>query len=596
MWKKVMACAAAAAIAISSVSTAMAAPIAEATVDVSRTGSMTIYKYDMTSAQAEGVRTSYVSTGKVNAEVEDIYRAYAIPGVEFSYLKVGEFQTRTYVDNEAGSAEVKLLYGLDAATVEAFSALEIGTADAVYTENDLSYYMSDTLVDALASALTKNEVAAKNALESFIQKDSSCAKAVTDEAGKIQVNELPLGLYLVVETAVPENVVATVNPFFVSLPMTDLEGDNWMYDVTVYPKNQTGDPTLQKEVEELPLKTIGRGLVDKLFSDTETASGGDELMYQVTSKLPVITSAATYLTCYTFADTLSQGLSYKKSDVTLNWVNHDYELATTWDETSNKFRVSYAAGEAGAEQMTIEITEEGFAEINPNYSEYTLVILYKAGLNSDASVVYGDGGNANEVELTWKRTNMDFADTLKDDCLVYTYGIDLTKRFQSGNGNFAEVTFTLENLVDGYYVAAQQAEDGVYYVTKQATEEEATQFTPASDGSLQIYGLENDVYVLTETATAAGYVLLKDPVQIEIESTIGQHCRVGSAKVNGAAVTMLEENESANAMAPLVIVNEKGFNMPMTGDRGLFLMPLVGLAGSGAMLLLCMAKKRNRMV
>ena len=58
------------------------------------------------------------------------------------------------------------------------------------------------------------------------------------------------GLYLAVETRVPENVTSTCNPFFVSLPMTTIDGKDWNYDVTVYPKNQTGSPDLEKTVRE----------------------------------------------------------------------------------------------------------------------------------------------------------------------------------------------------------------------------------------------------------------------------------------------------------------------------------------------------------
>lgn len=51
-----------------------------------------------------------------------------------------------------------------------------------------------------------------------------------------------------VETKVPANVHTTVDPFFVSLPMTDNEGDDWFYDV--YPKNQTNIPDLDKLVRQ----------------------------------------------------------------------------------------------------------------------------------------------------------------------------------------------------------------------------------------------------------------------------------------------------------------------------------------------------------
>lgn len=41
--------------------------------------------------------------------------------------------------------------------------------------------------------------------------------------------------------------------------------------------------------------------------------------YQLISTLPSITSESTYLTCYTFVDTLSKGLSYNKNDVVLEF-------------------------------------------------------------------------------------------------------------------------------------------------------------------------------------------------------------------------------------------------------------------------------------
>ena len=44
--------------------TAFAAPIDEVTIDTSRTGSIDIYKYDLSSAQKDGIwDSSYVSTG-----------------------------------------------------------------------------------------------------------------------------------------------------------------------------------------------------------------------------------------------------------------------------------------------------------------------------------------------------------------------------------------------------------------------------------------------------------------------------------------------------------------------------------------------------
>ena len=80
------------------------------------------------------------------------------------------------------------------------------------------------------------------------------AMDLTDAKGVTKKDKLPLGLYLIVETKVPEDVTYTTNPWFVQLPSTDSEGDDWFYDVVCYPKNETGVPTLDKRVRNNPDK------------------------------------------------------------------------------------------------------------------------------------------------------------------------------------------------------------------------------------------------------------------------------------------------------------------------------------------------------
>ncbi len=51
---------------------ALAAPVADATIDTARTGSLDIYKYDFTNAAKDGVwDSSYVSTGVYDQAVND---------------------------------------------------------------------------------------------------------------------------------------------------------------------------------------------------------------------------------------------------------------------------------------------------------------------------------------------------------------------------------------------------------------------------------------------------------------------------------------------------------------------------------------------
>lgn len=61
---------------------------------------------------------------------------------------------------------------------------------------------------------------------------------MTDENGVAKFTNLDLGLYLVVETTSPAIVTGPCVPFLISVPMTT-DGDDWLYDVHVYPKNST---------------------------------------------------------------------------------------------------------------------------------------------------------------------------------------------------------------------------------------------------------------------------------------------------------------------------------------------------------------------
>lgn len=198
-------------------------------------------------------------------------------------------------------------------------------------------------------------------------------------------------------------------------------------------------------------------------------------------------------------DTLSKGITYNKNDVVLEFFTDAActDKIATCQEGEGKFTVTYSTTDAKESVMNIEMTPDGLKEmntskavyaeasmVNSGYSDCPLRITYAATMNSDADVVYGDKGNPNEVELTWKRTSQDYYDTLKDDAKVYTYGLELTKLFSDGKGEFSKVEFALRNKTDGYYVKAKLDEaTGIYYVTDHvADKKNATRFVPVDAG------------------------------------------------------------------------------------------------------------------
>ncbi len=591
---RVLAMLMAAIMALSLITTAFAEP----TIDPSKKASLSIYKYDITTASAEGAwdAESYVSTGLHDDAVVDKLAKYAIQGVEFTCLRVADVTMNNEVVD--GQRTVGVLYGFDSSdrSNAVLSAIGLTAADAHKTDNGINYFTSDTLNNKLSAALTANATTVKNALEAAV-KNGGMAMPETDAAGHTSASNMEQGLYLVVETRVPENVTSTCNPFFVSLPMTTIDGTAWNYDVTVYPKNQTGNPTLDKTVREAKNSTgKNTGSLTDItdgYAHTATASVGDTVDYQIISTLPTITSKASSLSEYTYVDTLSKGIRYNKNDVVIEFFRDAgcTDKIATWAVNSGKFTVGY---DDTANIMTIHMTDTGLAEINETatvytdsvkrgYSDCTMRISYAATLTADAKM--GDTDNPNEVELTWKRTNTTYFDTLKDCCHVYTYGVEVLKQFSDNGGNLRNVKFRLHNDTDDVYVVADQ-KDGVYYAKGIATKKaDATIFVPNSSGHIVVKGLEDDAYSLTEIATDKGYVLLKEAVKIVIKTSENGQCKkcgakllTASATVNGKDVTM----SGGNAIVPLTVVNNPGFDLPKTGGYGTWMFTVGGVALLGA--------------
>ena len=571
---------------------------AEPTIDASKKASLSIYKYDITKASADGVwdAESYVSTGLHDNAVVDKLSKYAIQGVEFTYLRVADIaMSNEVVDNQR---QVGVLYGFDNSdrSNAVLSAIGLTAADAHKTEGGVSYFTSDTLNNKLAAALAANATNVKNALEAAV-KNGGVVMTETDATGHTSASGLEQGLYLIVETRVPENVTSTCNPFFVSLPMTTIDGSEWTYDIVIYPKNQTGNPDLSKTVRENKNSTgkHNGSLTDISdgYAHTATASVGDVVDYQIISTLPTITSKASSLSEYTYVDTMSKGIRYSKNDVVIEFFRDAgcTDKITTWGEDSGKFTLVY---DDAQNSMTIRMTESGLAEINEattvytdsvkrGYSDCTMRITYAATLTADAQM--GDKDNPNTVTLTWKRTNTTYYDTLEDCCHVYTYGVDILKQFSDNGGNLRNVKFTLHNDTDDCYIIAEQ-KDGVYYTKGFAAKKaDATTFVPNAQGHIVVKGLEDDSYSLTETATDKGYVLLKEAVKIVIATKENGACEkcgakllTASATVNGKDVTMTD----GNAILPLTVVNNPGFDLPKTGGRGVWMYTVGGVLLLGA--------------
>lgn len=190
------------------------------TINKSKTGSITIYKRSMTTT----LPTEPAGKGETTTPDGD-----PLENVGFTVYKV----------LDAGKL-VEYYNGLSTETVKEItvaSCFKDGTAATAYTKENL-----------------KTEIA-----EAAVKDINNKTELFTNDQGVVKFDNLEVGLYLVMETTLPQAVTQKADPFLVSIPMTRIgagkdETTNpnnkvWMYDVTVYPKNSIaqGNVILEKK-------------------------------------------------------------------------------------------------------------------------------------------------------------------------------------------------------------------------------------------------------------------------------------------------------------------------------------------------------------
>ena len=98
-------------------------------IDESKTGSISIYKYDITAAEAAGEYKAgtYKATGEADSRVESALKDYAIEGVQFSYLRVGNVETHSV--QEGTGTTVELVYEIPTDLAKILGLTEKDTID-----------------------------------------------------------------------------------------------------------------------------------------------------------------------------------------------------------------------------------------------------------------------------------------------------------------------------------------------------------------------------------------------------------------------------------------------------------------------------------
>ncbi|MCI5774372.1 MAG: SpaH/EbpB family LPXTG-anchored major pilin [Erysipelotrichaceae bacterium] len=498
-------------------------------VDETRLGSITLYKL----ISKDG---AFKEGNGYEQDLSDVGNE-PLAGVTFKYLQVGKM---VQVDNE--DRDNSGLYYLLNDDFKAW--LRSHNIEVAYTMIDKIDYISAKGVNKIMKDLNTLTVAygqddgsqsGNELLKAYVDA-KGIAMPITDKQGKTKVDNLELGLYLIVETAVnamvndgtSANVAKESRPFFISIPMTNLTmiddhpaGSMWQYDVIAYPKNEM--ITIRKDIiasgNDVADGDATNGLVQK--TDKQV---GDHVRFLLSIDVPMLQPMADGVPNtnrkFIINDTLSAGL--RIDDLSSN----NFVVTLGSDIHDGKGNMVLEQGEhydivAKEDGFVLSMSKAGLSKLDQISTDSKLYVSYQARLTKEA---VKDNGNikeeSNAFTLTYGTSvsaDKEFASN--QDIKIYTYEIDLKKSFSHEVDDISQV---------GFKVAYQQANnkyqplsfvkeaDGIYHL-QDIKEKGSETINPDVKGNLIIKGLDDGTYEFKEIATIPGFNLLRDPIYVSLK-------------------------------------------------------------------------------
>lgn len=342
-------------------------------------------------------------------------------------------------------------------------------------------------------------------------------------------------------------------------------------DVAISPKSDV--PSFEKKVQDTN-DTTGD---TSGWQDSADYDVNDKVPFQLKAKLP--SNYADYKTYYlAFHDVEEKGLSFNADSVKVAVDGKAVDAANytvkttgltdgcTFEVVFTDLKTAVAAAKAGS----------------------VITVDYTSTLTKQA--VLGNQGNVNKAKLQFSNNpnseqggeSIPTGETPWNNVIVFTYKVVVNK-VKENKEALKGAAFKLEKKLEG----------GTTTLVKE--------FTAGEDTSFTFSGLDDGDYILTETATPAGYNTIK-PITFTVTATHNIEWTTGErtdvlTELNGNAasgeITFTADLPAGSLTTNVVNVN--GSNLPSTGGMGTVLLYVAGIAVfvlAGATLVMAL-RRRN---
>ena len=436
--------------------------------------------------------------------------------------------------------------------------------------------MTYSVTNKYQAALDGKDLSDQTAVETNLKAISAASKSDTatatqtaeTNATSVTFSNVAIGYYLVKVTA-PEGAASTTGDFLVSIPSTLENGTELNYNVKVTVKTSTMD--IQKKGE-----VVGK-------TNDKTVNVGDTINYTLTMKVPDTTGYDSYV--YKITDEMTKGLKF----------NNDIKVTVGDDKAviaESNYTVTSTSGTDGATVVVVDFDKnynwKNHIAGNPLYVTYTATVTKEA-------ITTGKDGVSNTAKLEFSNkpgsagTGTTGETPAPEKPTFYTFNIKVDKTFDPvlTGEEYKKVIFSLTNAAGINVTLEADGGDGKYIFDKNGT---VTDLKLDADKHLTISGLAAGTYYLDETATAAGYNLLKGKIKIVISPTYDTN-----GKITGYDNSTTYKPDDTNT-ATVGVLNKKGFTLPSTGGQGMVALVAAGIclmAAMAALMVSYMRKRRN---